>query len=745
MQAEKSKNILCIECFLVFTLCCVVYLANKRLIGTGDSIPNSLLALNWLRNHTLYFDAFRDNYFFENYSGLPYFFAESKTKHLVSVYPIGTAVVSLPIYFIFSIYLDVIDFIKTNITGIPFEFDLTGASFEPYRQAFEKLAATLATSLSVVIFYISSRLKFPLATSLISTFIYAFATNTWMTSSQALWQHTATNLVLTSLILCLLKANRAENTHLRLLLFIAGFLCGLLPIIRPTNLLFSIAAILYVTSIYRKVALFLLLGLPVSLLGMAWNFYNFGSFLGGYTALSSAYKVTFYRFNFNQFLQGFLGLMFSPSRGIFVFSPIVIFCIPGFWQAFKKSKIHQDERLITSLAIAAIALFLSYCFYTIWWAGGSYGPRFISDATPIICYLIGYFINSQFNFALKNQKIFISSLAIFLIFLAVSTYSQVLGAFSKAEWNGIPINVDTQHVRLWDFRDTQLSRHANSLFFQIVKPIENLVKYSQALAGSIEKVERVDMQRPNNFSPIPDIVLPNEPLVLRAKLRNTGKSRWLGYESGVMPGEVRVRLRAFNESNVQVIDTRLFVSGLARHNDVTEAIGSLKFPVEPGLYRLVFDLIAEGVGEFPNNSRNRPYEVVVIVQPKLAKNFQQSFLQDIDLVNNTSYLKLNTKLNLPVRIKNISNFPWSSYSSSPVFLSYHWMDKNKNVIARDGLRTPLPLVMLPNRETTINALIETPKLPGQYTLRLTMVQEGVAWFDERGAKSEDVPITVVSE
>ncbi|MBD2098814.1 hypothetical protein H6F90_27515 [Trichocoleus sp. FACHB-591] len=625
MQAEKSKNILYIECLLVFTLCCVVYLANKKLISTGDSLPNSLLALNWLKNHTLYFDSFRNNYFFEDYDGLPYFFAESKSNHLVSVYPIGAAIVSLPIYLVFSIYLDVIAFIKTNITGIPFDFNLANASFEPYRQAFEKLAATLATSLSVVIFYISSRLKFPLATSLVSTFIYAFATNTWMTSSQALWQHTATNLVLASLLLCLLKANRTEKKHLRFLLFLAGFFCGLLPIIRPTNLLFSIAAILYLVSIYRRTALFLLLGLPVSLLGMAWNFYNFGDFLGGYTALGSAYEVTFYRFSFNQFLQGFLGLLFSPSRGVFVFSPIVIFCIPGFWQVFKKSKNCQDERLIASLAIAGIILFFSYCFYTIWWAGGSYGPRFISDINPILCYLIGYFIDSQFNFVSSNRKIFISSLTVFLIFLVVSTFSQVLGAFSKAEWNGLPINVDTYPVRLWDLKDTQLSRHAKSLFFQIAKPIENIAIYSQKLAGTIEEVEKIDTQQLNKYVPIPDISTPGELIILRAKLRNTGLSRWLGYEIGVIPGETRVRLRVFDHINTQVLETRLFVSGIVEQNHIAEAIGALALPKELGSYRLVFDLIAEGIGEFPSSSKYESYEAKIIIKCQITEEALKEF------------------------------------------------------------------------------------------------------------------------
>jgi hypothetical protein len=72
--------------------------------------------------------------------------------------------------------------------------NLTHESFEFYRVFFEKIAAAITTAISVVFFYLASSLKFEKSVALVSTFIFAFATNTWMTSSQGLWQHGLSNL-----------------------------------------------------------------------------------------------------------------------------------------------------------------------------------------------------------------------------------------------------------------------------------------------------------------------------------------------------------------------------------------------------------------------------------------------------------------------------------------------------------------------------------------------------------------------
>jgi len=42
----------------------------------------------------------------------------------------------------------------------------------------------------------------------------------------------------------------------------------------------------------------------------------------------------------------------------------------------------------------------------------------------------------------------------------------------------------------------------------------------------------------------------------------------------------------------------------------------------------------------------------------------------------------------------------------------------------------------------LKASVKAPDAPGSYTLQFTMVQENVAWFDKKGAKTLDIPIIV---
>jgi len=38
--------------------------------------------------------------------------------------------------------------------------------------------------------------------------------------------------------------------------------------------------------------------------------------------------------------------------------------------------------------------------------------------------------------------------------------------------------------------------------------------------------------------------------------------------------------------------------------------------------------------------------------------------------------------------------------------------------------------------------VTLPEHPGSYVLRLTLLQEGAAWFDEQGATPAEIPIEV---
>jgi hypothetical protein len=83
-------------------------------------------------------------------------------------------------------------------------------------------------------------------------------------------------------------------------------------------------------------------------------------------------------------LGGIAGTLFSPARGPFVYSPWValsLALLPFYCRRASKSVL--VAMLIASLAPSALILGT----YSIWWGGFSFGPRFWTDATPILAIL----------------------------------------------------------------------------------------------------------------------------------------------------------------------------------------------------------------------------------------------------------------------------------------------------------------------------------------------------------------------
>jgi hypothetical protein len=88
-----------------------------------------------------------------------------------------------------------------------------------------------------------------------------------------------------------------------------------------------------------------------------------------------------------------------------------------------------------------------------------------------------------------------------------------------------------------------------------------------------------------------------------------------------------------------------------------------------------------------------------------------------------------------ITIKNASSRTWPSKPDSrgnnAVNLSYHWLDRKRQVVVFDGLRTPLPGDLKPGESVTLRATIPAPEKAGGHLLHVTLVQEGVAWFSDR--------------
>ena len=95
-------------------------------------------------------------------------------------------------------------------------------------------------------------------------------------------------------------------------------------------------------------------------------------------------------------------------------------------------------------------------------------------------------------------------------------------------------------------------------------------------------------------------------------------------------------------------------------------------------------------------------------------------------------------------VTNTSPGTWLATGTSAVKLAYHWLDANGNVTMWEGLRTPLPLDVLPGTTTVVSANVQAPPSRGTYTLRFDLIREGQTWFSAKGVAGADVQVAVGS-
>ena len=87
---------------------------------------------------------------------------------------------------------------------------------------------------------------------------------------------------------------------------------------------------------------------------------------------------------------------------------------------------------------------------------------------------------------------------------------------------------------------------------------------------------------------------------------------------------------------------------------------------------------------------------------------------------------------LSVFIINQSSMPWRSSDSDPVHLSYHWMDTKGEMIVFEGKRSRLQEPGLMQGESrSFSMLIDPPLDAGRHLLMVTLVREGISWFENQ--------------
>jgi hypothetical protein len=128
---------------------------------------------------------------------------------------------------------------------------------------------------------------------------------------------------------------------------------------------------------------------------------------------------------------------------------------------------------------------------------------------------------------------------------------------------------------------------------------------------------------------------------------------------------------------------------------------------------------------------------IAIHTPKLTE-----FSARLHLSEPLQRLSLHQVISVEAEITNTSSQTWGSTGQRPVHLSYHWQALDGGWLEFNGERTPLPHDLAPGETITHYLTIKAPPQPGPVRLHLTLVQEGVGWFDQHGCPALVLPISV---
>ncbi|MCM3877442.1 MAG: phospholipid carrier-dependent glycosyltransferase [Thermoanaerobaculia bacterium] len=101
---------------------------------------------------------------------------------------------------------------------------------------------------------------------------------------------------------------------------------------------------------------------------------------------------------------------------------------------------------------------------------------------------------------------------------------------------------------------------------------------------------------------------------------------------------------------------------------------------------------------------------------------------------------------LRVVIVNSSRTVWLATArgvgAMNVRLGNHWRDASGRLLVNDDARARLTKDLAPGEEIELPLAVNAPREPGDYVLELDLLQEGIAWFGDKGAPTVRLPVKV---
>lgn len=337
---------------------------------------------------------------------------------LLPAFPIGTALVSLPVVAL-----------ATAVSDAP--------PSERILERWEKRIAALLATASAALLFLALRRRAGDGAAIAVALLFALATPFFSTAAQGLWSISGEVFFVNLALALLLGTKRPATAALAGVALGGAFLC------RPTAVLVlaPLAAVALLESRRRGLAL---LGAAAGAMAAvaAAQASVWGHPLGGYGLLNREAAGWG-----SHPLEGLAGVLASPSRGLLLFCPFLLL-LP---LARRRLAARPDLRPLwfASLAVVAATTLLAAA-YAKWWGGHSIGPRLLAEAAPFLALLLLPFLVGE---PLPRRRSLPLAAAV-----ALSVATQLLAGYRPGarDWNPIA-DPDHHPERLWSIRDSQLA------------------------------------------------------------------------------------------------------------------------------------------------------------------------------------------------------------------------------------------------------------------------------------------------
>lgn len=297
-----------------------------------------------------------------------------------------------------------------------------------------KVLASCIVAASAALLFLLLRAYLPAWRALVLTLVYALATPNWSVLSQAYLQQTAALFWVTLAIPLFVFAIRSERTVPYLA---CGLALGIATMTRSTHLFLIIACGMYILLRHRRHTLPFALAAALPLAAQLFiNEALFGA------ALTSSQMIKSHQLAFDLFafpspwatpvVDGITGLLFSPGRGLLVYSPVFVLLLLLLWAPYRRALPAPFLPLLASIP----GYLLVGAMWFDWWGGYTYGYRLLVDALPMLVLALVPLARLKFPPAAKGGV---------ALLVSVSLAIHGLGAFVyNMHWDATRLTLPTQ-------------------------------------------------------------------------------------------------------------------------------------------------------------------------------------------------------------------------------------------------------------------------------------------------------------